>query len=317
MKAARAKNPGIVLMASPWSAPGWMKTSGSLITGKLAQEHYPHFAAYFSRYLAEMERQGLPVSYLTIQNEPHFEPKDYPGMRVDPAARAEFIGKHLGPLLERRGQQSRILDWDHNWEEPDAPRPVLSDPAASRYVSGVAWHCYGGDVSAQGAMHDAFPAKDSFFTECSGGAWAPGWGDTLGWMTSQLIIGTTRNWSRGSLLWNLALDENSGPHKGGCGNCRGVVTIDSRTGAVTRNVEYYVLGHASRFVQRGAVRIASDQKSGIANVTWANPDGSIVLLAYNSTKESARLLVREGAIGFTTTMPPGEVSTFVWHQRRP
>jgi glucosylceramidase len=316
-KAAMVRNPGLSLMASPWSAPGWMKSSDSLIKGSLLPERYADFAAYLDRYVTEMSREGLAINYLSIQNEPHFEPADYPGMRVDPAQRAAFVGQHLGPLLELHHQTVQILDWDHNWNEPDAPRPVLADPIASRYVSGVAWHCYGGDVSAQGIIHDAFPAKDSFFTECSGGGWAPDWGETLGWMTRNLIIGTTRNWSRGALLWNLALDENAGPHKGGCGNCRGVVTIDSRTGAVTRNVEYYVLGHASRFVRKDAQRIYSNEAGGIINVAWVNPDGSIVLLAHNPTALAARLSVFEQGRGFNILMPPGEVSSFVWHRPVP
>ncbi len=315
VKLAMARNPHLVLMASPWSAPGWMKTSDSLIGGSLSPRHYAHFAAYLDRYLAEMARAGLPVSWLSIQNEPHFEPANYPGMRVDPLARAQFTGHFLGPLLVRHRRSAKILDWDHNWSEVDAPRAVLSEPEASRHVAGVAWHCYGGDVSAQGIIHDAFPAKDSFFTECSGGGWAPEWGGTLGWMTDNLIIEATRNWSRGTLLWNLALDENSGPHTGGCGNCRGVVTIDSRNGAITRNAEYYVLGHAARFVKPGAVRIASNEAGGISNAAWRNRDGSIVLIAHNRAQTAASLKVSLGHRGFEAIMPGGEVSTFVWPGR--
>ena len=319
-KAAQARHPGLVLMASPWSAPGWMKTSDSLITGRLAPQHFADFAAYLDRYLAEMQRQGLGIAYLTIQNEPHFEPKDYPGMRVDPAARAALVGQHLGPLLARHRRAARILDWDHNWNEPESPLAVLSDPAASRYIAGVAWHCYGGDVSAQAQVAAAYPGKEVFFTECSGGAWAPDWGGTLGWMTDKLIIGSSRTGSRGTLLWNLALDERSGPHKGGCGDCRGVVTIDSRSGAVTRNVEYYVLGHAARFVQRGARRIASTSADSgvgaITHVAFANPDRSLVLIAHNPGAAAAGLRVRAGSRGFAVTLPPGEVATFVWPQKR-
>lgn len=314
-RAAKARSPDMVLMATPWSAPGWMKTSDSLVTGRLSPGHYADFAAYLARYLAEMDRTGLPVDYLSIQNEPHFEPGDYPGMRMDPAARTAFVGGHLGPLLARQHPATKILDWDHNWNEPDSPLAVLADPAASSHIVGVAWHCYAGDVSAQGVVHDAFPEKDAFFTECSGGEWAPHWGETLGWMTANLVIGATRNWSRGTLLWNLALDENHGPHKGGCGDCRGVVTIDSRTGAVTRNVEYYVLGHASRFVRPGARRIASDEIGDIANVAWQNPDGGLVLLAFNHGTQAAVFKVRVGASGFSATMPAGEVTTFTWRSQ--
>lgn len=311
-RAARARNPALVLMASPWSAPAWMKTSGSLIKGSLAPEHYADFAAYFDRYLTAMAAANLPVAYVSVQNEPHFEPADYPGMRVDPAARAAFIGQHLGPLLAGRHPGTRILDWDHNWNEPDSPRAVLADPQARAHVSGVAWHCYAGDVAVQASVKAAYPDKDVFLTECSGGEWMPGWGKPLGWMIDNLVIAATRNGSRGTLLWNLALDENHGPHHGGCGDCRGIVTIDSRTGTVTHNVEYYVLGHAARFVKRGARRIASTETGVVRNVAWRNRDGSLVLLAHNTAATAARLRVRIGKAGFTTMLPPGEVTTFVW-----
>jgi glucosylceramidase len=313
-RAAQRHNPQLLLMASPWSAPAWMKSSDSLITGKLEPAHYADFAAYFDLYLSKMRQAGLPVRYVSVQNEPHFEPTNYPGMRVDPASRAAFISGYLGPLLARKHPGTAILDWDHNWDEPASPLAVLADPKARHYVAGVAWHCYAGNVSAQLQVRDARPDKDVFFTECSGGAWAPNWGETLGWMTDNLIIGSSRNWSRATLLWNLALDENAGPHKGGCGNCRGVVTIDSRSGAVTRNVEYYVLGHAARFVRRGAYRIASNLTPGIANVAFSNPDGSLVMIAHNPAAQPKRLDVRQGATGFSHILPPGEVITLVWSQ---
>jgi glucosylceramidase len=312
--AARARNRQLALMASPWSAPAWMKTSGSLITGRLDPKQSEAFARYLVRYAREMARAGLPISWLTVQNEPDFEPTNYPGMQMNPAERAALVGQYLGPMLARHRSAPRVLDWDHNWDKPEKPLAVLADTVANRYIAGVAWHCYGGNVSAQGTVQALYPSKDSFETECSGGGWAPDWSGSLGWMTSQLIIGASRNGSRGTLLWNLALDEYSGPHKGGCGNCRGVLTISSANGEVTRNVEYYVLGHASRFVRPGARRIASDQQVGIDNVAWRNPDGSIVLLAHNSTKQANTLNVASGKWRFSTELSPGEVSTFVWQK---
>ncbi|MDE2597194.1 MAG: hypothetical protein KGL44_09980 [Sphingomonadales bacterium] len=314
LAAAKRINPRLTLMASPWSAPGWMKSSDSLIKGRLRPSDYPAFAAYLSRYLREMRQHGLPVGWLSIQNEPHFEPADYPGMRVDPRERAAFIGGYLGPMLARQRAGTRILDWDHNWDQPESPLAVLASPQAGRYVAGVAWHCYAGDVGAMEQVRAARPDKDVFFTECSGGDWAPDWGGTLGWMTDKLLIAASRAGSRGTLLWNLALDEQHGPHLGGCGNCRAVVTIDSRSGAVTRNVEYYVLGHASRFVRPGARRLASSDGGPVAQVAFRNPDGTLVLIAHNGGKAAATATVRSGRKAFRLTLPPGEVGTFVWHE---
>lgn len=315
LKAAKAVNPDLMLMASPWSAPGWMKTSGSLIKGNLKPEHYGAFARYFVRYLDGMEGAGLPVRYVSMQNEPDFEPDNYPGMRASPAERAAFIGGHLGPALAARAKPVGILDWDHNWDKPEQPLGVLADPQARGHVAGVAWHCYGGDSAVMASVKAAYPDKDLFFTECSGGDWSPNWGDTLGWMTDNLIIATLRAGGRGSLLWNLALDEKAGPHLGGCGDCRGVVTIDRRTGAVTRNVEYYVLGQISRFARPGARMVQSEGgPAGLRFVALRNPDGTLVLLARNSTGGALPVSVKVGKSRFSATMPAGEVTTFVWRE---
>lgn len=312
VKAALAVNPQLKVMASPWSAPGWMKSTDSLVKGTLKPEAFDAFARYLKRYLDAMQAEGVTISALTLQNEPHFEPEDYPGMRVDPAKRAAFIGGHLGPLLARANPGTAIFDWDHNWDEPDSPATVLADPKANRYVSGIAWHCYAGKSSVQAVVHDKFPDKDTWFTECSGGRWSPDWAKNLQYFTRTLVIDTTRGWARGVLFWNLALDQNDGPHLGGCKDCRGVVTIDSNTGAVTRNVEYYALAHASRFVLPGAHRIASSEAGGLANVAFRNPDGSMALLVANGEPAARSFAVKVGKQAFSYTLPASSVASFTW-----
>jgi glucosylceramidase len=317
VKQALAINPQLKVMASPWSAPGWMKSTDSLVTGTLKPEAFPYFAQYLSRYVSAFKAEGVPIFALTLQNEPHFEPPTYPGMRVDPPKRAAFIGGHLGPVLAKQNPGTQIFDWDHNWDQPGSPAAVLADPEARKYVNGVAWHCYAGDHRVMAALHDANPDKDTWFTECSGGEWAKGWSNNLSFFGRTLVIEGTRGWARGVLFWNLALDENYGPHLGGCGDCRGVVTIDSKTGAITRNVEYYALAHASRFVLPGARRVASD--SGFAdldNVAFANPDGSMAVLVYNSASEPRSFSVRVGGKrSFAYTLPASSMATFTWRGR--
>ncbi|MES2016044.1 MAG: glycoside hydrolase family 30 beta sandwich domain-containing protein [Pseudomonadota bacterium] len=311
VKRALAINPQLKVMASPWSAPGWMKTTDSLIQGTLKPEAFAPFAQYLSRYVAAYQAEGVPIFALTLQNEPHFEPADYPGMRVDPAKRAAFIGGHLGPVLAKQNPGTVIFDWDHNWDQPESPSKVLADPAAAKFISGVAWHCYEGDVRVQSAVHDAYPGKDTWFTECSGGEWATKFAENLQYFTRSLIIGTTRNWARGVSIWNLALDEHYGPHLGGCTDCRGVVTIDTRTGAVTRNVEYYALAHASRFVRPGARRIASSSGvDGMETVAFRNADGAIALVV--ATEQARSFSVRVGQRSFAYALPAASVATFTW-----
>lgn len=314
LKRALAINPEVKLTASPWSPPAWMKSSGSLIKGTLLPRFYNSFSEYFVKFIQAYGAEGLPIYAIMVQNEPNFEPDDYPGMRLESPARARVIGDYLGPRLERAGITTMIWDWDHNWDVPQSPLDVLAYPPARKYAQGVAWHCYGGDVSAQSKVHDAFPDKDAWFTECSGGEWATNFADNLKWNVGTLMIGATRHWARGVALWNLALDEKGGPHKGGCGNCRGVVTIDSKTGAYTRNVEYYVLGHASRFVRPGAYRIKSESAdTTLANVAFQNPDGyTKVLLVLNTAKEPRTFVVRSSGRSFRYTLPGSSVVTLIW-----
>lgn len=315
LRAALAINPDLTVMATPWSAPGWMKTTDSLIQGTLREDAYAAFAAYLRRTIEAFAAEGVSIDYISIQNEPDFEPADYPGMRLSAEQRARIIGGHVGPEFEKARIAAKILEWDHNWNKPEQPLGVLSDAAAANYVSGVAWHCYEGDVVAQTLVREQHPDKDVFFTECSGGEWSRAWPDAWAWIMRNLVIGSTLNWSRGVLLWNLALDENHGPHLGGCGNCRGVVTIDSRTGAVTRNPEYYALVHVSRFVKSGSWRIAaSSAAKEIEAVGFANPDGTIVLLAFNSAQRPVDFSIYADGRHISYRLPASAAATFRWRR---
>jgi len=317
-RAALAINPDLKIMASPWSAPAWMKTSDSLVTGKLRPQYYDAFARYLLHYVDAYRAEGVPIWALTVQNEPDFEPKDYPGMRLNAPERARLIGDHLGPMLARRGGQPLLFDWDHNWDKPEEPLGVLRDPAAGRYVDAIAWHCYQGEPSAQSPVHDAFPDKDAYMTECSGGTWEPLRSGGMPLVAKRMLVLPLRHWARGVLLWNLALDENRGPHAGGCATCSGVVTIDSRSGAVTRNDEYYVLAHASRFVRPGALRIDSTDTggTGVDNVAFRNVDGSLVLIAVNSNARASAIRIKgAGDAPVEHVLPARSLTTVVWAAR--
>ncbi len=313
VRASRKINPDLAVMVSPWSAPGWMKTTDSLIKGTLREGAYAPFAAYLRRTVQSFAKEVGPIDYLSIQNEPDFEPENYPGMRLSAAQRAAIIGEHVGPEFARARLRTRILDWDHNWDKPEHPLGVLADKAANRFVAGIAWHCYAGDVAAQSQVRERYPDKDVLFTECSGGNWSGSWADSWSWTLRTLVMGAPRNWARGVLLWNLALDENHGPHLGGCGDCRGVVTIDSKTGAITRNPEYYALAQASRFVRAGAWRIAAtNEPDGIETVAYSNLDGSRVLIAFNAGALARDITVAADGRHFAYRLASRAAATFRW-----
>ena len=314
VRAALAINPRLKVMASPWSAPAWMKTNGSLMHGTLKYEYHAAFAEYLVKYVDAMAAAGVPIFALTVQNEPRFNAPDYPGMLLSAGARRLLIGRQLGPKLAQREHAPLIFDWDHNWDIETEPLALLADPLANRYVAAVAWHCYAGYVDAQTRVHDRYPDKDAYLTECSGGDWKPMKDDGLLTIVRRLLIGSVRGWSRGVLLWNLALDENRGPHAGGCSNCRGLVTIDSKTGAVTRTVDYVALAHASRFVRPGAQRVESSEgRDDVDNVVFRNADdGSLVMIVANSSSSMQRFVAHERERTFSYAMPARSVATFVW-----
>jgi glucosylceramidase len=314
LKSALLVNPSLKVMASPWSAPAWMKTTDSLIKGTLRTDAFDVFARYLNQFADAMSQEGIELHAITLQNEPHFEPDDYPGMRLMPAQRADLIGNYVGPLFSKRKNKIRILDWDHNWDEVQSPLEVLANDKARQFVDGVAWHCYGGDVKSQNQVHDAYPDKETYFTECSGGEWKPHWEETLPWYMKNLIIGTTRGWAKGVLMWNIALDEKYGPHLGGCKDCRGVVTIDSVTGNVTKNLDYYALAHASRFVRQGAERIYSSfGTEGIETVAFQNADDhSIALIVLNGAAQKRQFSIQYKDKLISHELPAASVMTLTW-----
>jgi glucosylceramidase len=190
----------------------------------------------------------------------------------------------------------------------------LSDTQTNPFVTGSAFHAYGGNVSAMSQVHDKFPDKGLYFTEISGGRWATNFSDNMKWNMSNIFIGTANNWSKNALLWNLALDENDGPKNKGCDNCRGVVTI-AANGAVTKNVEYYTIGHMSKFIRPGAFRVQSDKFSSATKLessAFVNADGSKVLVVLNQGAETQKFSVNDGGAQFNYSIEPNSVATLVW-----
>src|SRR5258706_2356184 len=237
----------------------------------------------------------------------------YLGMGMAATEQATFIKNYLGRAIAASNIKTKLLAYDHNWDATSYPETVVSDPVTAQYVSGIAWHWYGGAVTAQTILHNEYPNKDAFITEASGGSWQGGDANAFRAVLDSLVINGSRNWAKGVVLWNMALDSNNGPTNGGCGTCRGVVTIDQSSGNVTYNVDYYALGHASKFLKPGAYRIASNTfGSNIEDVAFKNPDGSKVLIAYNAGSSQNTFKVLWGNESFSYTLNPGAAVTFIW-----
>jgi glucosylceramidase len=310
LQQARQFNPALRLMASPWSAPAWMKTNNSLLGGALAPQWEASFARYLSKFVQAYTARGLPIDAITVQNEPQHT-SNYPTMSMSASQQARLIGSHVGPRFAADGVTAKIVAYDHNWDNTAYPLAVLADPLANPYIAGTAFHAYAGNVSAQSIVHDAYPDKDIYFTEITGGDWATNFGDNLVWYSQNIIIGGARNWAKTAIMWNLALDQNNNPHQGGCTDCRGVVTINNAT-SVMFNEEFYALGQATTAIQPDAVRIGSTTTSAINTVAFENPDGSRVLLALNPNTAATTLRLNENGSHFLYQIPGKSLATFRW-----
>jgi glucosylceramidase len=315
LREALALNHNLKIIGSPWSPPGWMKTSGSMIRGTLLPSAYAPLAEYFVRFTKAYETAGVPIYAVTPQNEPLNIPGDYPGMGMSADEQAKFLRENLGPAFREAGIKAKIQAFDHNWDLIDFPNKVLSDRQAAGFVTGTAIHCYGGTVTAQSDLHSRFPEKGIWLTECSGGDWQKG---PLLQGAMQLIIGATRNWARSVVLWNLALDQDHGPYLGGCRTCRGVVTIDDSVSParILPTVDFTSLAHVSKFVASGALRIDSTtfEQGSLESVAFRNPDGSVVLVVLNSSTSAVSFNVGWKGKYASYRVDPAAVVTFRWSE---
>jgi len=310
LKAILAINPNIKIMATPWSPPVWMKDNNSFIGGSLQPQYYGVYAQYFVKYIQKMKAEGITIDAVCPQNEP-LHPGNNPSMLMTATQQAAFIKNNLGPAFQTAGINTKIIIYDHNCDRPDYPIAVLSDAAANPFVDGSAFHLYGGDISALSTVHNAFPNKNVYFTE----QWTSSdgnFGGDLKWHLKNVVIGSMRNWSKIALEWNLANSASYGPHTpGGCTQCKGALTITG-VDSFTRNVAYYIIAHASKFVPAGSVRIASNLSGNLNNVAFKTPSGKIVLIVENDGNSSEIFNIKYNGRWVTTSLDGGAVGTYIW-----
>jgi glucosylceramidase len=308
LKQILAINPNIKIMATPWTAPVWMKDNNNSVGGSLLPQYYSVYAQYFVKYIQQMQAKGITVHAITPQNEP-LHGGNNPSMVMTAVQQLDFIKNHLGPAFQSAGITAKIVVYDHNCDRPDYPMTILSDAAARQYVDGSAFHLYAGDITALETVHNAHPDKNLYFTEQWTGASGNFEGD-LKWHIRNVVIGSMRNWSKAALNWNLANDGLYDPHTpGGCDQCKGAITLN---GGVLRNVGYYIIGHASKFVPQGSVRISSNNVGNLYSVAFVTPAGNKVLILLNDGSNNVNFSIRYKGQSAGTSIPGNSVVTYVW-----
>ncbi|MEN0054324.1 MAG: glycoside hydrolase family 30 beta sandwich domain-containing protein [Mucilaginibacter sp.] len=311
MKEILAINPAIKILGSPWSPPAWMKTNEDTRGGRLKPEYYNTYAKYLVKYIQGMKAHGITIDAITIQNEP-LHPGNNPSLLMVAPDEGDFIKNNLGPAFKAAGIKTKIIIYDHNADRPDYPISILNDPATRNYVDGSGFHLYGGNIDALTEVHNAHPDKNLYFTEQM--VVEPENKATINIVNpvKRLIIGATRNWSRNVLEWNLAADPEYKPYtdRGGCPMCQGAVTIDKNE--VKRNLAYYSIAHASKFVRPGSVRIASNNSDTLPNVAFKTPDGKKVLIVANTSGGAQDFNISYQGKAIAATLDKGSVGTYIW-----
>jgi len=316
-KQARTLNPELTLQMNAWSPPAWMKDNNSMIGGGILPTRYQALADYYVKTIQGYEAQGVHVNYVTLNNEPTCcSGINYPSVwNITSANMSDMLKNYWFPDFQANGLTTKILLLDFNWQNRSLVEPLLQDSAitSSPFYGGVAYHGYGGDPSVMTELHNLYGAK-AYVTERSG--FGNDWGQFR--QDFQDMINSARNWGGAFVKWPVATDENRGPHTGGCSTCTGLATVhiaDAQAGQYTLGVEYYSMGHFTKFVRNGAYRAYTPdiQTSGVWNVAFKNPDNSIALIAFNpSNTAPVTFKVLWNGQSFNYTLQASQAATFKW-----
>lgn len=308
---AKRINPKIFTIAAPWSPPAWMKSNDSMINGNIHDDAYSALAQYFVHFLQQYHAAGVSINAITAQNEPGEINHGFPSVDMSADQEAAFITQYLGPALAKAGLHTKIFGWDNQWLYYQQAEALLSNPSARSYLSGVAWHCYGGDPAVMDKVHTVYPSLEQEETECSTGPHgiAP-------LSTFEVALQSMQHWASSALLWNIALDPSGGPKIGqGCTQCVGLMTIDAKKDTAQFTDEAIQFGHFSKFVYPGAFHIAatSEDTNGIEDVAFQNPDKTLVLVVHNNNSQAQTVTVQiSNQANFTSILPAGAIATYRW-----
>jgi glucosylceramidase len=306
---------GLKIYISPWSPPAWMKTNNDMLHGgKLKDEFANAWAKYYTRFIEEYKKQGIPIWGLTVQNEP-MAVQTWESCIYTAEDERDFIKNHLGPQLQAANLSNmKLMVWDHNRGIMfQRAKTILDDPEASKYVWGTGFHWYVGDHFENVQMvHDAWPDKKVLFTEgCNGpfdwktiNDWK--WGENYG----RSIIHDLNNWAVGWTDWNILVDEKGGPNHVH-NYCFAPIVGDTRDGSLHYMNSYWYLGHFSKFIRPGAKRIiCSSNMDELIATAFLNIDGSCVAVAMNESDKAMNIKLWLNGKAVAADLPEHSIGSF-------
>ena len=333
LKEVLAINPDLKILGSPWTCPKWMKVKDlhklepldSWTSGQLNPKYYKDYATYFVKWIKAMAEHGINIYGITPQNEPLNRGNSaslYMGWREE----MTFLKEALGPAFKAAGLSTRIYAFDHNYnydnilEENDYPAHIYDNEDAAAFVTGAAYHNYGGNKKELLDIGTRYPDKELIFTETSIGMWNDGRNleKRLIEDMKEVALGTVNNGCKAVIVWNLMLDTDRGPNReGGCQTCYGAVDIDRNNYSdITYNSHYYAIGHMAYAVRPGAVRVqstVSSPKDGILYASFLNTDGSWAFVTCNTTMRAQEIsITADGEHYINTTLPARSAASFRW-----
>ena len=331
LKEILAINPKVRIIGSPWTAPRWMKVDNLTdlrpynhwTSGQLNPAYYQDYALYFAKWLQAMKDNGIYINAITIQNEP-LNRGNSASMYMGWDEQLAFIKDALGKTLKDNGfGQVKVYVFDHNYNydniatQQQYPAHIYEDSEASGYVTGAAYHNYGGNPNELNVIHQRYPNKELIFTESSIGTWNDGRNleRRLTDDMQELGIKTLNNYCKAVIVWNLLLDENGAPNReGGCKTCFGAVDIQTDDYAtMRRNSHYYVIGHLSAVIKQGATRIGVEKTTddSLQCTAFENPDGSLACVLLNKKNEATYQTISVGKHYFSYEIPANSVVSFL------
>ena len=316
LRESRRHNPELFLFSSPWSPPGWMKPDKTMLGGAMRKQSFGPYARYFVRFLEGYKAEGVRINAVTVQNEVDAEQDGrMPACTWAQELEMEFAARHLAPVIRDAGLDTKIWLLDHNYNLWGRAIDELSDPAVYEAVDGIAWHGYAGEPTAMTRVHDAFPARNAYWTEGGPDIDKPDYQtDFTQW--AQTFNGILNNWARSITAWNLALDEHGKPNLGPF-SCGGTITIENGSHRVTKSGQYWAFAHFSRHIRRGAKVFATNgvaptsHAAAVTHSGFINPDGKHVLVLANRGPELQVQLVM-GSQAIDLTLPADSVHTLEW-----